>query len=598
MAGDASALNVTLSADLKRLEKDLKQAGVIAGKSVADIEDRFAKARPQLNVGIAGAAAGGFVIGALSQAASDLVSRLQDAHKALVDLKEVADRSGSSTDRIQGIQFAGQLQGISSSDTLKAYDQIGRAIDKATQSETEFGRLLAANGVHIRDSKGEVISTSDAFDKMANLVANASGKTGYFKEQILEAAGVSKEMVPLFEQGAEAIRQQSVKAQELGAILGTDIVDKASEFNDRWNEATTLFGTAFKGVLVEIEDGLLKVIGIADRFVGLIQPILDVLNRVSQVKGIAGLTPSNSLDEVNKILDLLGAPAAEPKPLTIHAKPSGPPTKRAPPKASTSSAGKTDEEKRYDQVQRYIDQLEKTGRVLQAEKDSIGLSNAERAKAIELARIGNVTDTDQLAKINAQVDANERLRAELEAIKRARQGISDAANFFGNETIDVFDQMIFKGAEAADVMRSLASTIVKASLQATLLGQGPLAGLFGTSPTSGNSLGGLLGSIFGRRATGGPVQSGKTYLVGENGPEMVRFGQNGTVIPNAAVAGGNNGSGMNVTVINQAGAQIETKQTNGPNGPGVEVYVTQAIMKDLDQRGPVSRMLEKRGFRR
>jgi tape measure domain-containing protein len=43
------------------------------------------------------------------------------------------------------------------------------------------------------------------------------------------------------------------------------------------------------------------------------------------------------------------------------------------------------------------------------------------------------------------------------------------------------------------------------------------------------------GAGLGHRASGGPVQSGRTYLVGENGPEMVRFGKNGTVVPNAAV---------------------------------------------------------------
>ena len=63
--------------------------------------------------------------------------------------------------------------------------------------------------------------------------------------------------------------------------------------------------------------------------------------------------------------------------------------------------------------------------------------------------------------------------------------------------------------------------------------------------------GGLLNSILGgvgvagARAEGGPVSAGKSYLVGEEGPEIVRMGGNGSVIPNHRLGGG---GGMAVTV--------------------------------------------------
>jgi hypothetical protein len=41
----------------------------------------------------------------------------------------------------------------------------------------------------------------------------------------------------------------------------------------------------------------------------------------------------------------------------------------------------------------------------------------------------------------------------------------------------------------------------------------------------------------GRRAAGGPVTAGETYLVGERGPEMVTFGRSGHVTPNHAMGG-------------------------------------------------------------
>ena len=44
--------------------------------------------------------------------------------------------------------------------------------------------------------------------------------------------------------------------------------------------------------------------------------------------------------------------------------------------------------------------------------------------------------------------------------------------------------------------------------------------------------------IRGKRAAGGPVSAGSTYLVGERGPELLTMGGNGYVTPNNAISGG------------------------------------------------------------
>jgi phage-related minor tail protein len=58
----------------------------------------------------------------------------------------------------------------------------------------------------------------------------------------------------------------------------------------------------------------------------------------------------------------------------------------------------------------------------------------------------------------------------------------------------------------------------------------------------------------GARATGGPVASGKAYLVGERGPELFMPGASGTIIPNDFGGGGS----VNVTVnIDASGTKIQ-----------------------------------------
>jgi hypothetical protein len=52
-------------------------------------------------------------------------------------------------------------------------------------------------------------------------------------------------------------------------------------------------------------------------------------------------------------------------------------------------------------------------------------------------------------------------------------------------------------------------------------------------------IGGVIDNVFGgARAMGGPVSSGKSYLVGERGPELFTPSGSGNIIPNSAMGGG------------------------------------------------------------
>lgn len=63
----------------------------------------------------------------------------------------------------------------------------------------------------------------------------------------------------------------------------------------------------------------------------------------------------------------------------------------------------------------------------------------------------------------------------------------------------------------------------------------------------GNFIGGL-NPFGGGKATGGPVSMGKTYLVGEKGPELFSPGSNGTIIPNKSLGGTSSGTTINISV--------------------------------------------------
>jgi TP901 family phage tail tape measure protein len=86
--------------------------------------------------------------------------------------------------------------------------------------------------------------------------------------------------------------------------------------------------------------------------------------------------------------------------------------------------------------------------------------------------------------------------------------------------------------------------------------------------------GALPGQFGGRRAAGGPVSGGSSYLVGERGPEIFTPMSSGNITSNSALGGGTN---INITV--NAGM--------GANGPALGQAIVSAIKKYERTSGPV-----------
>lgn len=93
----------------------------------------------------------------------------------------------------------------------------------------------------------------------------------------------------------------------------------------------------------------------------------------------------------------------------------------------------------------------------------------------------------------------------------------------------------------------------------------------GSSLGGGGGGGGIsLGSLNfgGPRAAGGPVSAGRSYLVGENGPELFRAKTNGSISPNGA------GGGTSVVINNYSGAEVSQRKSRGTNGSDrIEVMI-------------------------
>lgn len=94
----------------------------------------------------------------------------------------------------------------------------------------------------------------------------------------------------------------------------------------------------------------------------------------------------------------------------------------------------------------------------------------------------------------------------------------------------------------------------------------------------------------GAKAAGGPVSAGRTYLVGEKGPELYSPSSNGTIIPNDAMGG------VKIVINNytDAKAAATSREENGEKIIEVTIRRTKnEIASEIAEgRGPVSKSIE------
>jgi hypothetical protein len=131
---------------------------------------------------------------------------------------------------------------------------------------------------------------------------------------------------------------------------------------------------------------------------------------------------------------------------------------------------------------------------------------------------------------------------------------------FGAEMGEQVKAAALFGRSWKDVFKTFLVDLAQVILQMTVLKgiEASAGGGSGGSSGGGGILGAVLSGLFGKRASGGPVEAGRPYLVGENGPEPFIPGMSGTILPNSALQGGGSGGGR-LDVVLRVTSDVDLK---------------------------------------
>ena len=372
-----------------------------------------------------------------------------------------------------------------------------------------------------KEKGAEVGTTFEEFLKLADNVSAAETaveKTGIAVEKLGKGGA---QFLPLLNQGAAQLTKQFGQA----TLASNELAKAADEFYDKWalglTNWQTLFNSTISQILVSLDVLTTRTGDLTKAQLEFRRAELLGLLKTLEEPGLLGIGPTinsfgiaNARAELDDIEERLRIMSRIPKPPLLQ-------TGDGPDDTETESAAKT------------------------AEKIA--------------DRIGDMTT--EIEKMPAAIPAMTEMK---ETLIEIQEGFKDA---FGDLVVAAGDGKL-KVEELMNTLNSLRDRLLR------LAAEKIFDIIFGNLQTGSP---GLINSIpLPGRASGGHVNAGQAYKVGERGAEMFVPKQSGTIIPNSKL-GGSSGR----TVINNFGPPVSAAESGGINGQDLILTIEAVQRRDF-----------------
>ena len=232
---------------------------------------------------------GGVSVGATVKAAIDDLDKLNDS----------VERLGISAEDLSALNFAGKLNGIEAEDMTMALTKLSVKMQEAASGSKEAAALFADLGVKVTDSSGKLKSADQVFAEVADSFAQLEDGAGKTALAVDTFGKTGAKLVPVLNGGADGLAKMRKEAEQLGAIIGTDLSKQAAEFNDNLDRLSVVSGAAARSItslmlpsLIEFSNELLVAIKNSDG-------LLDAFLRYGAGKSFNFKTPTESLAALN-----------------------------------------------------------------------------------------------------------------------------------------------------------------------------------------------------------------------------------------------------------------------------------------------------------
>lgn len=224
-----------------KIQKNLE--GISLGRGIQGQLDGFAKSTAVGSTALSSFASAGLlatgIVGGLTIALQQVGAALQFAD----DLDASATKLGLTAEALQELTFAAADADVTAQSLEQGLAGLNNALGayKAGVGDTKVKKVFEALGLSRKDL-ADVEDAADFIPILADKIKNLQSTAERVK--IAKALG-AEELVPLLEQGSDAIAEQTARARELGIVMSDELAAKAADAN----RELEIMGAVLKGNL-------------------------------------------------------------------------------------------------------------------------------------------------------------------------------------------------------------------------------------------------------------------------------------------------------------------------------------------------------------
>jgi len=207
-----------------------------------------------------------------------------------------------------------------------------------------------------------------------------------------------------------------------------------------------------------------------------------------------------------------------------------------------------------------IKEVEADIRLLEGRKTTLESDQLINDKLIERNELLNQNATNQDKNIQKTKEQNEELKRQQGLFRQITDNIASGVS---DALVGAIEGTRTLGEAARSIVNNLASDLLRLGVN-TLLRR---------------SFGGIFSNLPGL-ANGGSAQAGRSYLVGERGPEIFTPKRSGVVIPNNQISSGSSGGIVNNINVNVSAEGMQSN-ANEDRGKELGVALASAIQSEL-----------------
>ena len=586
-------LTVDLIAESASFRKELDKAN----KSTKSWSEKISK-----SVGTAGK-----VIAGMGVTAATGLAALYTVTAQSIDVQtKFADRIGISTEKLAGLQHAGELTGVSTESLNMGLQRMTRRVAEAAQGTGEAVGALAELGLEA--TALAQLSPDEQFKVIATAMGDVESRTDQLRLafKLFDSEGTA--LLNTLDMGEAGLNAVQKEVDLLGVALTRVDAAQVEQANDAFYKA----GLASQGFAKQLTAELAPILeGVSNQF---FQASInaggmgEVATRAADAI-VTGLdvvyTGLLSLQNGWNVVKLAAIAAARFGVEALYALEvnikaflnSLPGVEMEMSEALTGAVVKLREESKaaLDDV---IETSNKLATQMVAVFDGEGAVKkiSDQWKETSLATAQATVATKNYGQTleelgTTSVAAGEKTKKGTEIAETAwdkyLSRISDtsgnleqAATGWTTSFGDSLADMVTKGEmDFARLADSIINDLIRIAIQAQVVA--PIAQAMGISfGPAGGGTGGTAPAVAGTRAAGGPVNAGSTYLVGERGPELFTAGSAGRITPNSQAGGEIT---VNVYNSNASDTSVSTQSSTGADGMRqLDIYIEQKIRSTVN----------------